>query len=374
MAERKSLHRAAFNAAAVTLSTVAAWAVLYAVDIRPTAAQAKIDPHTTNLQWLLLAGLVCFLVHYLLITTAVSMHAREPLRRTISRTFGFQFFVNGCLIGTAPLVALAIRSNSALMLLLFGFPFAAIYVNAAISVQREHQAHHDELTGLSNRKLLATRLESTLAQATSSGTKVGFLLLDLDRGLKEVNDTLGHAVGDRLLRLVAHRLTHSVRPGDLVARLGGDEFAVLLPAVRDAAAAREVAARLRAAVAEPIRLEGMSFVIEVSIGIAMYPRRRGQRRAADAARGRRHVPGQAAPQRGRALRRRAGPQLTGPAGAVRRPAPGARPGRAGTALPAQGGPGRPPRGWHGGAGPLAASRPRRASRPPTSSRWCSSPT
>jgi diguanylate cyclase (GGDEF)-like protein len=100
---------------------------------------------------------------------------------------------------------------------------------------------------------------------------VGFLLLDLDRGLKEVNDTLGHAVGDRLLRLVAHRLTHSIRPGDLVARLGGDEFAVLLPAVKEASAAREVAARLRAAVAEPIRLEGMSFVIEVSIGIAMFP-------------------------------------------------------------------------------------------------------
>jgi len=110
-----------------------------------------------------------------------------------------------------------------------------------------------------------------LAQATSSGLKAGFLLLDLDRGLKEVNDTLGHAVGDRLLRLVAHRLTHSIRPGDLVARLGGDEFAVLLPSVKEAAAAREVAARLRAAVAEPIRLEGMSFVIEVSIGIAMFP-------------------------------------------------------------------------------------------------------
>jgi len=199
------------------------------------------------------------------------MHAREPLKQTVRRTFGFQFFVNACLIGTAPLVGLAILSGSFPTLLLFAFPFAAIYVNAAISVQREHQAHHDELTGLANRKLLTTRLESTLAQANGSGTKVGFLLLDLDRGLKEVNDTLGHAVGDRLLRLVAHRLTHSIRPGDFVARLGGDEFAVLLPAVKEAGVAREVAARLRAAVAEPIRLEGMSFVIEVSIGIAMFP-------------------------------------------------------------------------------------------------------
>ncbi len=133
------------------------------------------------------------------------------------------------LYATAPLVAMVIDTGSAVLVLLFGFPLGAIYVNAAISVQREHQAHHDELTGLANRKLLMLRLASTLSQAASSGTKVGFLLLDLDRGLKEVNDTLGHAVGDRLLRLVAHRLTHSIRPGDLVARLGGDEFAVLLP-------------------------------------------------------------------------------------------------------------------------------------------------
>jgi diguanylate cyclase (GGDEF)-like protein len=270
LAERKALHRAAFNAAAVTLSMVAAWAVLYATHIRPSAKHLG-DPVGKDLWWMLLAALAAFAVHYAIIATAVSMHAREPVRRTVRRTLGYQFFVNAFLIGTAPLVALAIESGSALLLLLFAFPFAAVYVNAAISVQREHQAHHDELTGLSNRKMLVSKLESTLAQAASSGTKVGFLLLDLDRGLKEVNDTLGHAVGDRLLRLVAHRLTHSIRPGDMVARLGGDEFAVLLPAVKGPGVAREVAARLRAAVAEPIRLEGMSFVIEVSIGIAMYP-------------------------------------------------------------------------------------------------------
>jgi len=270
VAERKALHRAAFNAASVTLSMVAAWAVLYAVHIRPSA-KAFGDPASRELWWMLLAGLACFAVHYAIIAMAVSMHAREPIGVTIRRTIGYQSFVNVFLIGTAPLVALAIYSTSAPLLALFAFPFAAVYVNAAISVQREHQAHHDELTGLANRKLLVSKLDSMLAQAATTGTKVGFLLLDLDRGLKEVNDTLGHAVGDRLLRLVAHRLTHSIRPGDIVARLGGDEFAVLLPAVKGPGVAREVAARLRAAVAEPIRLEGMSFVIEVSIGIAMYP-------------------------------------------------------------------------------------------------------
>jgi diguanylate cyclase (GGDEF)-like protein len=272
LAERKSLHRSAFNAASAALSLAAAWAVMIGVGIRTSPRHAwmpKVQGH--DLRWFLLAGLVCIAVNFLIITVAVALHSREPVGQTIRRTVGYQSFVNFVMIATAPLVAGAIFSGSAEMLLLFGFPLAAIYANAAIAVQREHQAHHDELTGLSNRKLLLRKLDTTLTQAAASGTKVGFLLLDLDRGLKEVNDTLGHAVGDRLLRLVAHRLTHSIRPGDMVARLGGDEFAVLLPAVKEAGPAREVAARLRAAVAEPIRLEGMSFVIEVSIGIAMYP-------------------------------------------------------------------------------------------------------
>jgi diguanylate cyclase (GGDEF)-like protein len=271
LAQRKAVHRAAFNAASATLSTAAGWAVLYGLGFRYSPSRPWQFSHPVDLWKMLLAGVVCFAVNFLIVTVAVALHAREPVLATIRRTIGYQAFVNLVLVATAPLVALAISTGSAPFVLLFAFPLAAIYANAAISVQREHQAHHDELTGLSNRKMLLRKLEDTLAQAAMSGTQAGFLLLDLDRGLKEVNDTLGHAVGDRLLRLVAHRLTHSIRPGDMVARLGGDEFAVLLPAVKEASVAREVAARLRAAVAEPIRLEGMSFVIEVSIGIAMYP-------------------------------------------------------------------------------------------------------
>jgi len=270
LAERKAAYRAAFNAASATLSIVAAYAVLYGAGVAPRIGH-MLRPSGHDIGWLLLAGAVLFAVNFVIVTIAVGLHAREPVAQAIRRTIGYQLFVNFVLVATAPLVTLAIWTRSAWVVLLLVFPFAAMYVNAAISVQREHQAHHDELTGLSNRKLLVSKLDATLAQAALSGGKVGYLLLDLDRGLKEVNDTLGHAVGDRLLRLVAHRLTHSIRPGDFVARLGGDEFAVLLPAVKEAGAAREVAARLRAAVAEPIRLEGMSFVIEVSIGIAMYP-------------------------------------------------------------------------------------------------------
>ncbi len=270
LAKRRAPSRTAFSAASSVLGLAAAGAVLHALGERMSPRHPWV-PNGTDVGHILLAGAACFAVSYLLIGVARALHSRVPLGETIVRHLPYQAMISSVLLATAPLVAVVIARGSALFVMLFGFPLAAIYVNAAVSVRRDHQAHHDELTGLANRKLLTNRLESTLAKAASTQTKVGFLLLDLDRGLKEVNDTLGHAVGDRLLRLVAHRLTHSIRPGDLVTRLGGDEFAVLLPSVKDATVAREVAARLRAAVAEPIRLEGMSFVIEVSIGIAMFP-------------------------------------------------------------------------------------------------------
>jgi diguanylate cyclase (GGDEF)-like protein len=270
LVQRRAVHRAVFNAAVAALGMAAAGLVLYALGNKVSATHPW-TPRGSDLWRIAPAAVACFIVVYVLVVTAVALHSRWPVLPTLIKDLPYEAFVSLVLFATAPLVAVVIHTGSALLLLLFAFPLGAIYINAAVSVQRQHQAHHDELTGLPNRKLLMLRLDSMLAQAASSGGNVGFLLLDLDRGLKEVNDTLGHAVGDRLLRLVAHRLTHSVRPGDLVARLGGDEFAVLLPSVKEASAAREVAARLRAAVAEPIRLEGMSFVIEVSIGIAMFP-------------------------------------------------------------------------------------------------------
>ncbi|GAA1565097.1 hypothetical protein GCM10009827_103330 [Dactylosporangium maewongense] len=125
-----------------------------------------------------------------------------------------------------------------------------------------HLALHDPLTGLGNRNLLDEHTRTAL----TPGTPASVLVLDLD-GFKAVNDTLGHAAGDELLRIVAARLRTHAREGDLVTRLGGDEFVVLLPDT-PAAAADEVAARLRAALLDPITIDGRPVHIAASIGAA----------------------------------------------------------------------------------------------------------
>jgi diguanylate cyclase (GGDEF)-like protein len=267
-ADRKAVFRSAFNAAQDVLALAAAWAALGLAGIHPEPAQPWV-PSGGQLAGVALAAAAYFAVNFTLVTIAISLHSRAPLLEIARQEFPYQAFVNLALLSAAPLVVV-VMGRSPLLVLLFLLPLIAVYLNAAVSVQREHQAMHDELTGLPNRKLLLRRAEEALADAARSRRVAGFLLLDLDR-FKEVNDTLGHPAGDKLLQAVAHRLTHSVRPGDLVARLGGDEFAVLLPVIKSASTAREVAARLRAALAEPFRLDGMALDIEASVGIATYP-------------------------------------------------------------------------------------------------------
>ena len=130
-----------------------------------------------------------------------------------------------------------------------------------------HQALHDGLTGLPNRTLLHDRLTHALAAAARAAQHVGVLFADLD-GFKAVNDSAGHAAGDELLREVAARFSACLRPGDTLARLGGDEFAVVCPGVVDEAGVQAVAARLLAALHEPVLLASGTFSIGTSLATA----------------------------------------------------------------------------------------------------------
>ncbi|MCJ8144557.1 diguanylate cyclase [Ancylobacter sp. A5.8] len=135
----------------------------------------------------------------------------------------------------------------------------------AAEAQLLHIAHHDELTGLPNRKLFGERLEGEIARAWRTGQGFALFCIDIDR-FKQVNDTYGHGAGDALLRAAAQRFRASVRGGDVVARLGGDEFA-LIQIGGDRTSAITLAERLIAALAQPLRHEGQSISAGISIGI-----------------------------------------------------------------------------------------------------------
>ena len=139
--------------------------------------------------------------------------------------------------------------------------------------QIAYQACHDALTGLPNRTLFHDRLTQALARARRQGGGLGHLavlFLDLDQ-FKVVNDTLGHAAGDRLLIEIASRLRRTVRESDTVARLGGDEFTFLLPGIQSGEDAARAAQKILDAVSRPLEIDGHRLYVTTSIGISLYP-------------------------------------------------------------------------------------------------------
>ncbi len=154
--------------------------------------------------------------------------------------------------------------------------YAIITTAADITESRANEAriaylaHHDSLTGLPNRALLRDRLHQALVRAERERNGVALLCLDLDR-FKTINDSLGHAAGDQLLRVIAERVQHCVRKSDTVCRQGGDEFIIVLQDLNEAEAPARVAEKVIERIAEPFEIDGQSITTSFSIGIAVYP-------------------------------------------------------------------------------------------------------
>ncbi|MFL5590261.1 MAG: putative bifunctional diguanylate cyclase/phosphodiesterase [Ktedonobacteraceae bacterium] len=178
------------------------------------------------------------------------------------------FLVTGVVVGAVALVGLVLVRQFVAMRELH-----TLYANndalTSANVQLEVQATHDALTGLLNRHYLQRRLEQVAQMARKGDIPAALLLLDLDR-FKEVNDTLGHDVGDLLLQEIGPRLQRYLRPTDLLTRLGGDEFAIVLPGT-DATGALQVARCLLSALDAPFLVDDHAFNIGGSIGIALTP-------------------------------------------------------------------------------------------------------
>ncbi|GAA4421190.1 sensor domain-containing protein [Acidovorax lacteus] len=155
-------------------------------------------------------------------------------------------------------------------------PLRMLGVAIDVTPQREQEvllqklAHFDALTGLPNRVMLARRLQDCMAEAREQGTQLGVAYLDLD-GFKPVNDRFGHGAGDRLLVMVAARLTRALRSVDCVARLGGDEFVLLLPGLASAAAFEQTLGHVMDQIATPYEIDSERVVVTASIGYTMFP-------------------------------------------------------------------------------------------------------
>ena len=134
----------------------------------------------------------------------------------------------------------------------------------------EHMAYHDTLTQLPNRSLFYDRMQMAVAQAERNGTLAAIAYLDLD-GFKAVNDSLGHAVGDRLLVVIARRLMASTRAGDTVARIGGDEFALIYNGLERSEECEQILQRLLASIGEPVTIDNRELTVTASVGVTLCP-------------------------------------------------------------------------------------------------------
>lgn len=176
----------------------------------------------------------------------------------------------GALLLQSPVGAAPYAENELELLEFVATQLVTAMERVRMQARLRHMALYDHLTGLANRQLLYDRLATALERARRQDQILAVLYIDLD-GLKQVNDALGHAWGDELLRVMADRLARNLRSVDTVARLGGDEFAVLLEGIVTRDSAAQVAAKIREILVQPVELAGREFRTGASIGLALYP-------------------------------------------------------------------------------------------------------
>jgi diguanylate cyclase len=175
-------------------------------------------------------------------------------------------------VSVTPFIAIALAGFALLVGLVMRYMRRTAEAIAAGESRLRHLAMHDPLCGLPNRIFFGERLEATIEEVRANGPSAAVFYIDLDH-FKDVNDTLGHHIGDALILNVTRRLSHIMRGDDLVARLGGDEFAIITTCASDANSLQTIAGRIIATVCAPYSINGHSIIIGASIGIAVIDRR-----------------------------------------------------------------------------------------------------
>ncbi|WLS45840.1 EAL domain-containing protein [Micromonospora profundi] len=269
---RHAAWRTAFNVGQYACALAAAYGI---IRLGPGTIFGGGHLHWPDVAALGGAMVAWFLVNYGLVSCAVRLRFGDRWWPTVRQGLGFELLSTGSLLLLAPVLVAAAHLSAALIPLVL-VPLFAVYRMARLTVEQQHLAASDPLTGLPNRKALLAEVAEQVhlhAERTARGEPGGhlaLLLIDLDR-FKNVNDALGHAVGDRLLVEVSARLTDVDPRPQMIARLGGDEFAIVMTGLTDVGQARALADQVVRALAEPVPLDGLPLDVGGSIGIALFP-------------------------------------------------------------------------------------------------------
>lgn len=261
---RKSLVKILFNTTQISLSLAVGGLILLAFGIHgPIFTDSPLS--TERALAMLLSGAVVFLVNGVVICRLLSLVAHTPFLTMLRESFALSMSADAAMIALAPILAVTVR-QSLLMLPLVGTATFFVYQTARHAIARAHEADHDSLTQLLNRRCFVGELDAFMLQREGPGS---IFMLDLDK-FKEVNDRLGHRVGDHVLQQFGARLVAYLPDDARVARLGGDEFAVLLPQT-EPCDAEAIARQLHADLQTPLVVDGFPISAGTSIGVAHHP-------------------------------------------------------------------------------------------------------
>ena len=263
---RRPSRQMIFNAAQVALSLALGGAVLSAAGVdRMVTDQAGMS--LSSVLAVVAAGIVVFVANWMLVCLVLSLHFGTSLRTMLSDGLKVSITADGALLALAPIFVLTVEFSLFLVPLLVA---TSLVVNrtARQSHARAHDASHDPLTRLLNRRGFAAAVDDVLYETDA---RAGILLLiDLD-GFKQINDQLGHQTGDALLVGLADRMADVFPDNAVVARLGGDEFSIFIPEADDLDVTKDRIEHWRAQLSEPVDIDGFPLAARMSIGVAVAP-------------------------------------------------------------------------------------------------------
>ncbi len=266
LARRKGLLRTSFNASQTIIALSAASLLLTVTGgSRPLGVDAELD--LIWLVFIVVAAALIFVINSLLTAIVIALNQGVSVPVMLRQATRLSVSADGALLALSPLFVIAADYNlmTAPLLGLIAF---LVFHSARQALEREHRASHDHLTSLLNARAFIDHLDGHLAAYGPTGVAGCVLLLDLD-GFKQVNDRLGHHIGDAVLNQVGQRLLFDRDAGAVASRLGGDEFAVLLPDARDFETAMGFGQQVAETLTEPLMIDGVPVTISASIGVVL---------------------------------------------------------------------------------------------------------